>query len=632
MSVTPNRLRSRLRSFRSVVNGEPYLCAAALLCVAFGLAFIANVQPIGDGMWFWYAHALRQGQSLYHDLHAPMQPLFFLLTAATQMVFGNSWLASKILAVLQLFAYCLGLALVCRRVLPSDKSRATLMVAVYGLTIMVFYARFDDFHITGHCLVVYSIYLLLRLRDMLQRAHILRCATLLGLFSGMAMANRLNDGALLFVCVGACVLVFAREAWLRALLVFAATGITTLALLVFATRSNLHDWLQYTVLRAAAIKGGSQHMLLAPINFPLTVLSNLLVEPRLLLDLSLSCIVIGLFAYGTYFRAFRTNRFRLTVTLFVIAASVPPLLFLLQQSLASKSVLALSDALGLVFYALLIFLPLRVLNFALLGRLAEWNRNEALILIPFGQLYAGAMTSGGSILEAYAPLAFFLLLVPLILPAWLRTPWRRTAFAVLLSLLAVGSLVSKTFEPYHWLHYSDRALFVERAVYNHPSFGPMVIETDQLALMRSMCAAIKPSTTPPQLLAMPWPYPNYFCNIPPWHNYVQTWYDTSSKQTIDTLTNQLRTDPPEWIVYQRSLETLLAHENTFMYGKKLPHRAMDEFIVEQLRSGHWSLPWQRCFGGTDWLVIHTRAAAQGEPNEDLLPSQEGVNLCASTNM
>ena len=73
-----------------------------------------------------------------------------------------------------------------------------------------------------------------------------------------------------------------------------------------------------------------------------------------------------------------------------------------------------------------------------------------------------------------------------------------------------------------------------------------------------------------------------------------------------------------------------AHEITFNNWMPLPQRDMDKLIAIQLRSGRWSLPWQRCFGGTDWLVIHTRPAGPAEPNDVLLPSSDQVNLCSRT--
>src|SRR5436305_2850713 len=62
---------------------------AVVFCVLFGSIFILNVHPIGDGLWFWYAILLRNGQRLYADMHLPLQPLFVLLTAWTQELLGK---------------------------------------------------------------------------------------------------------------------------------------------------------------------------------------------------------------------------------------------------------------------------------------------------------------------------------------------------------------------------------------------------------------------------------------------------------------------------------------------------------------------------------------------------------------
>ena len=620
-----------LFALRSAGQSDRWLRIATGFAALFGMVFLLNIHPIGDGLWYWYAQALRHGQRLYGDLHVPMQPFFFLTTEFGQRLFGNSWLASKIFAAVQVFAYCFGLLLVVRRVSWSDRARALLLIAVFGMTIMAFYSRFDDFHVTGHCLVVYSVYFLLRLRDTGTRKHTLQLALVLGLLSGLGLGNRLNDGSLLCAAVAVCIAVFARQAGILAPVSFLATALLTLAALVAATHAGLHDWLQYTIIRAAAIKGGTAHIFSSPLHFPITVQLDLETDPHLLRDFGYALVLVGSLAYARYFRQLRRPRYTRRITIAAGLLAVPLSLALLQQSLSGGSVLSVAQACTIALYVLFVGLLLRLLHLHLTGRLAEWNRLEVLLLLPFGQIFAGAMTSGESFDEAYSPLAFFLLVLPFVLPSLLRVPWQRIAFAGVLAILACGSLLAKATHPYFWLHYNDRAFFVDRTWYNHPTFGPMYVERPQLALMQSMCRAIRPSTNPPQLLAMPWPYPNYFCNIPPWHGYVQTWYDTTTRQTIEHLIEELRQNPPEWIAYQRSFDTIRANEIIFNGGRDLPHRELDAFIQTQLEAGRWTLPWQRCFGGTDWVVIHTRTPRPGEPNDNLLPSTDTVNLCARTN-
>src|ERR1700724_2312118 len=55
--------------------------AAFVFCFLFGLAMIANTFGTADGMWFWYADLLRNGELLYSHPHLALQPLFVLATA-----------------------------------------------------------------------------------------------------------------------------------------------------------------------------------------------------------------------------------------------------------------------------------------------------------------------------------------------------------------------------------------------------------------------------------------------------------------------------------------------------------------------------------------------------------------------
>ncbi len=107
---------------------------SALLCFCFGLASILNIHPVGDGMWFWYAALERHGERLYSTMHLPLQPFFILLTAWSQQLFGVSWLGSKVLAVLQLAAFCYGLFLIARDVPWKDWQRGLLLAAAFSLS------------------------------------------------------------------------------------------------------------------------------------------------------------------------------------------------------------------------------------------------------------------------------------------------------------------------------------------------------------------------------------------------------------------------------------------------------------------------------------------------------------------
>src|SRR5206468_11974341 len=108
-----------------------------------------------------------------------------------------------------------------------------------------------------------------------------------------------------------------------------------------------------------------------------------------------------------------------------------------------------------------------------------------------------------------------------------------------------------------------------------------------------------------ELLAVTNPYANYFCEVVPWDGYVQTWYDTTSPQTIQRLIGELQSTPPKWIFYQRSLDTILAHEKVFTNGQRLPHRRLDWLIMEQIIEGTWVVVRREVIEGSDWILIRT---------------------------
>jgi hypothetical protein len=158
-------------------------------------------------------------------------------------------------------------------------------------------------------------------------------------------------------------------------------------------------------------------------------------------------------------------------------------------------------------------------------------------------------------------------------------------------------------------------MFENRQWYLHPVYGPMYIERDQLQLSESICEEIGQSTSRPELLSLPFPYPNYFCAIPPWHRYVNTFFDTSTRSTIVGLIQELESAPPQWIVYQRQLKIMRLHEEIFNHGQPLAQRDLDELIMRKIATGEWQVvaksnyfprDKKNYFEGDGWWVIRTR--------------------------
>jgi hypothetical protein len=605
---------------------------AAVGCVVFGLMHILNVHPTGDGLWFWYARMFREGHRLYGDMHLNLPPFFVLVTAAAQTVFGTGWLAGKVPAVLQLLAYTASLYLLSQRVPVRPALRALLLTTAFLLTLAVSYARFDDYHIPTDLGVVLSAWLLLRYRErtemVAERGGEWMLAVLLGVMSGLSLGNRLNDGATLVAAQGVLLPLFLRRRRIAATALFAAVVPLTLVLLVLCTGDSLDAWWTDTVVRASAIKGGTGNILVHPLMLAPR-------QARILLTQYVQTLLIAFFVLATSVLAYVFERRRRTGTwrdLRSVGLLAGLLLVLAWMSpwMRTNSLTMAVAGLGVVVGTLLM---LRLLATAVMQAVRfGWRGVDPLpllLMLPFAQLLGAAMTSGKSPPEYTPAIGMMLLLLPVSVPRVRSGLPNRLLTAAAVVLVLYGTAM-KALNPYLWHHYYNAPMFAGREWYQHPVYGPMYIETEQRQFMESLCAPVHASGAHVELMSFPYPYANYFCGVKPWHGYVQLWYDTASQATIDRVALDLEMRPPEWIIYERGLDSMWAHEWIFLRQRPLPHRKLDALVLDKLRAGEWTLTQQRCYNGADWLEIHTVPTVPGGPEDFPVPSDKNHNLCART--
>jgi len=92
---------------------------------------------------------------------------------------------------------------------------------------------------------------------------------------------------------------------------------------------------------------------------------------------------------------------------------------------------------------------------------------------------------------------------------------------------------------------------------------------------------------------------------------VQTFFDTTSKETIQGLMGELQASPPQWILYQRQMITLRIHEQAYNHGEPLEQRYLDEMIERKLADGSWQAVYTSDYGNghwrdNEWILIRTR--------------------------
>jgi hypothetical protein len=614
MESLPTRLRA-------LVNRDTvYQNLMFVFCILFGLAMIANVQPAGDGVWFWYSWFFLGGKHLYADMHLALQPLFVLETAACMALLGKGWLVSKIPAVLHLLAYCFGLLLLARTSRLSDGAKAILLGYAFFASISFEAYAFDDYHVLADCFQIYSLVVLLVLQDAVSSRRVLGLAALLGGLTGLALTTRLNDGAALFVGVAIAISCMAPVKRLISVALFAVTAALTLVLIVKLTGDSLHDYAYNSIFHAAGSKGGTGHVLLYPLHLPVNTW-------RWLRD--------------TWFRE---------VIAWVVGTALA-WVFLLRPLLKKQGVREVVQALvGVV----LILLPLRplylatqdatfVMTFSALGVFLSyglsawvffrflrwlfakgdsyvWDKREILLLIPTGQLASGSMSSGGTHTGLYGPIAILILLLPLCSPVRVRAQWASSTLLAIAMLMMVAAIHFRAVNPYSWHAYREKPMFAGRQWYRHPEYGPMLIDSEMLRFIEPVCAEVKASQESAQpgmdssrseLLSLPYPFANYFCGIPPWNGYVQTFFDTTSSATMSGLMDELQRSPPQWIFYQRQLSNLRLHELAYNHGQPLPHRYLDQMIEGKLGDGEWKSVYTSAFEdrpdfSNEWILIRTR--------------------------
>ena len=261
---------------KSVCLSPQALAAGACFLVA--VVVTANVQTAGDGQWYWYATVLLAGKKLYSDLHAVLQPLFVLETAAFIKLLGRSWIASKVPALIHASFLALGIRLVVRHSHWPALNQAGVIAGTFFLWIFFGGFRFDDYHALTGCFVVYSTLSLLSLEGCSDSRRALRLAAGLGLLCGLAITTRLNDGLLLFLTVAFLIPFLSRASRLACMCVSTAVAAGVIVLVVSLTGDSFRDYINNTVFHAAGSKGGMGALVLYPILLPLRALRYLFIE------------------------------------------------------------------------------------------------------------------------------------------------------------------------------------------------------------------------------------------------------------------------------------------------------------------------------------------------------------------
>lgn len=578
------------------------LTLASLFCFAFGAALILNVQMASDGWWFWYAKLFRAGDSLYGDLHFNLQPLFVLETALFQTAFGESWLASKIPAVLHLALFVAGFHGIVARIPDFSRTeKSIVLIASFFVAINFEAYRFDDYHVPAHVFYLFSVVLLLKLADP-ESTERRQCVLVLGLgcLSGLTLLTRVNDGGMLLLC-NAAVLFIGTNGRRRQFLLLArylASAIGTVAMLLAVTGDSPTVYIHQSLLEAAAIKGGHSNLLVRPLLLIQNSVQTLLMLNNwqlIMLSIALTWSLRELLAKPASPNDSLGWRRVLHLSIFILAVTT------LMTSLDDRRFVRIFNAVAILVVYARVFLLLELISSEQESpSVTTAGRAPSLALLPFGYYVAASLSSAGSIDSLTFP--FAMSIAVLFLSAGLSSRQKFIAVA-LIGLLGTGAILQKAISPASWHGFRSPPLLVDRQVIRHPIHGPMVIEDSLRLFADDVCTTI--GTRDTTLLSVPFPYLNYYCGIAPWKGYVQTFFDTSSRRSIEALTTAVALSPPDFILFQEQEKNLRDHEGAYNGGNELPHRKLNEFFMHQIEIGAWTVLRQREYANTNWYLIST---------------------------
>jgi hypothetical protein len=564
---------------------------AMLVCLLLGVAMVVNTQLGGEAMWYWYATVFHHGAKLYSGLHTPLQPLFLLLTDAWMTLFGRRFIVTEIPSVIQILGLSFGMFLILRESRWPSWQKAIVLLGAFVLTVGGHSYRFDDYHVMAEQFVIYALILLLwmaRTEDV--RRNLLLAGTL-GVICGLAITTRVTDGVALLASSLICMPFLLRSKRIASIALMTGVAVVTILFVVHLTGDSFSAYISSTVFRAAASKGGTGSIFAAPfLTLRNTLIELVHIRKRLIFEIAL---VLGVCpAVYLYWR--RGVRYiaaiQAVLVVLICLSSRVQLHDFATGTMIDVTVLAATT----VMYVSAMVVAVLLLRRSLAGkREAEvWDAREVLIVVPLA-LWASysAGAAGDPLMNYYGPVAALLLLVVVWQPFGKQREWANPTFVTLMALVALSGISEKIITPYAWQNYNTYPMFEHREWYHHPVYGEMYIDRDLLKLSISVCNDIGsvPGKNAPELLSIPYPFANLFCDTPPWHNYVQTFFDTSTRGTIEQLMHELNTAPPQYIVYQQQLGILGGAERLYNHGKPLAQRDLDTMIMAKLATGQWKL-------------------------------------------
>ena len=579
---------------------------AAIFCFGFGLLSLILVSGGSDGTWILYSREILHGSRIYTDLSIAQQPLFYLFSILVLKFSKNFFIFEKLLYFPILFLFVYSIFKLSSFIERNNYLRAVLILSMFyvGITFEAF--RFDDYHALTSSFILISIYYSIIFFD--KKLSFNKFILYQGILFSFTFLTRINEGLALLVTV--LMIAFYQKGFsklfflgvFKIILIFLFFNI----LFLYILNENFFTWLNATIISASGAKGGADLYY-----YPLKIFIYSFIKIKSISFLKLVAIFfIDLIIYYLYRRFARVLCQRRLVNFFWI-------FFTSLQIVALRILYGDMFAVDLIPFAVISsYIAFSIiLAFYLLGSpgfLDGVNPSILLTIYPFSLFFFGSLSSGGSYGSFFFPLSTFIPISAYILLR-MRNNYSplfrqciRAIFYTSLIFLSAQCFEARAKNPYSWHSYRAPSFiggFKGYTRLSDTSRGFFFLPTDLYNLVQPVCLTVPPGET---LLSLPFSFANYFCNVAPWHGYVQTFFDTTTPSKINRLSDDLNSNPPNYIFYQRQLESMAAHESIFYGGRTLPHRLLDKTIMDNIKNGKWMVVYESdLYPPSNWMLIRT---------------------------
>jgi hypothetical protein len=582
-------------------NTIRYDVISAFLCLSFAIVTLFLTLAPGDGTWILYGDQLNKGLSLYKDIKIHQQPLFPIFGKIVSFFSNNKFLYEKLFFSTFPIAFIYTIYKISTKMDVSFLKRGLFIAGIFFCSIRFVAYRFDDYHIVSSFFAMCSVYISIKYiqRELSASSYIY----IQSFIASLALFNRVNDGFFLFLIVYGIYLYNEKNLknFILNLLKSLVIAFFILSLLLIFSKATYVDWFNLTIAQAGKIKGGTQLF-----SYPFLMLQNsfnFVLTP--LLDFSRNLLGLFFIVYTLSYLFLRSKLTPSTPLIRFIFISNFILFFYLIYRIYQLSFLNifLPFIVIISFFALILYVwTLFKMKFL---EVHNTNIMFCLILYPAFLFLSGSLSSAGGFNDHYFPMATMLAVTPFIFEKNKNILRHEKNFFYLACLvLALNGLVYRISDPYSWHSYHIPKFFNEYKVSFNSQHGYFFTNKELSSLIDPVCPKISNSDT---LLSIPFSFANYYCGVEPWNGYIQTFFDTSSKSDINDLVINLKKTPPSYIFYQRQLFYLGKHEEIFNKGLPLPHRKLDNFLMEKITRNEWFVVYKsQLYPPSEWMLISTQ--------------------------